>query len=95
MIDKIEANELLDVYGGLLTPRQQEILEYYYEEDFSISEIAEELEISRSGVQDAIHKATKQLEKYESVVQYVRKKKEVYAAFKDNTDALDAVKKIF
>ena len=95
MIDKIEANELLDVYGGWLTPRQLEILQYYYEEDLSISEIAEELEISRSGVQDTIHKATKQLEKYESVVQYVRKKKEAYKAFKDMKNVVEKLDEIF
>ena len=42
------ANELLDVYGPLLTKHQQEILDYYYAEDFSYAEISEELDI-RSG----------------------------------------------
>ena len=47
MISKLDANDLLDVYGDLLTKRQREILSLYYEEDFSYTEISEELEISR------------------------------------------------
>lgn len=43
MISKLDANDLLDVYGGLLTQRQREILGLYYEEDFSYTEISEEL----------------------------------------------------
>ena len=35
MISKLDANDLLDVYGDLLTKRQREILSLYYEEDFS------------------------------------------------------------
>ena len=46
MIDKIMANELLDVYGPLLTKHQQEILDYYYAEDFSYAEILSLIHIS-------------------------------------------------
>lgn len=49
MISKLDANDLFDVYGDLLTKRQREILSLYYEEDFSYTEISEELEISCSG----------------------------------------------
>lgn len=77
MQNKIEVNELFEIYGPLLTSRQQEICEMYYQEDFSLFEIAEELEISRSAVQDAIKKSTKQLEKFESVVQYIEKRNRV------------------
>ncbi len=45
MISKLDANDLFDVYGDLLTKRQREILSLYYEEDFSYTEISEELEI--------------------------------------------------
>ncbi len=44
MISKLDANDLFDVYGDLLTKRQREILSLYYEEDFSYTEISEELE---------------------------------------------------
>ena len=52
MISKLDANDLLDVYGELLTERQREILSLYYEEDFSYTEISEELEISREAAMD-------------------------------------------
>lgn len=62
MISKLDANDLLDVYGDLLTKRQREILSLYYEEDFSYTEISEELEISRAAAMDSVHRATKLLE---------------------------------
>ena len=71
MISKLDANDLLDVYGGLLTQRQREILGLYYEEDFSYTEISEELEISRAAAMDSVHRATKLLEKYEAAIGYV------------------------
>ena len=84
MIDKIMANELLDVYGPLLTKHQQEILDYYYAEDFSYAEISEELDISRAAVMDTVHRATKQLEKYEKIVQYITKKTQIIQLCQDN-----------
>lgn len=77
MIDKWQANALMDVYGGLLTNRQQEILSLYFEEDFSYFEISESLNISRAAVLDAVHKAVKQLEKYEEKIGYLKKKKQI------------------
>ena len=64
MISKLDANDLLDVYGELLTERQREILSLYYEEDFSYNEISEELEISRAAAMDSVHRNKKLLKKY-------------------------------
>lgn len=77
MIDHLQANEYLDIYGPLLTQRQQDILSLYYAEDLSYSEISEELGISRAAVMDAVHRAGAQLEKYEQVIGYVRKKHKI------------------
>ena len=52
---------LLDFYGELLTEKQREFLEYYYNEDLSLAEIALNEGISRQGVRDAIKRAEKQL----------------------------------
>ena len=52
---------LLDFYSALLTPRQRQISEMYYAEDMSLSEIAEEMGITRQGVRDALKKAECQL----------------------------------
>ncbi len=59
-------NALYGYYYSLLTPKQQEIFEYYYSEDFSLSEIAENMAISRNAVWDALQKACNALEEYES-----------------------------
>ena len=76
-MNKIEANELLDVYGELLTSRQQEILDLYYREDLSYFEISEELIISRAAVSDTVRKALKQLEKFEEVVGFIKKREKI------------------
>ena len=59
-------NQLIDFYGKLLSTRQQEILNYYYYEDLSLSEIADNLNISRNAVFDALKKAEEKLNYYEN-----------------------------
>ena len=61
-----EVSMLLDFYGQLLTARQYEILDLYYNDDYSLGEIAEELGISRQGVHDSIRKGRTALETYEA-----------------------------
>ena len=45
---------LLDIYGGLLTERQAEALDYYYNSDYSLAEISELMDITRQGARDFI-----------------------------------------
>ena len=74
MFDKmIEISMLYDFYGQLLTAKQQEILKLYNEDNYSLSEIAEEFGISRQGVHDAVKKAEKALHEYESKLGLVNK----------------------
>ena len=54
-----------DFYGALLKENNRRIFEAYIQEDYSISEIAEEMEISRQAVHDAVKRITKQLKGYE------------------------------
>ena len=56
---------LLDFYGEILTEHKRNILDMYYNEDFSLSEIAEQIGISRQGVRDAIVKSSNELRFYE------------------------------
>lgn len=69
----IEISMLYDFYGQLLTAKQQEILKLYHEDNYSLSEIAEAFGISRQGVHDAVKKAEKALDEYESKLGLVAK----------------------
>jgi len=62
---KIETGYLLDFYSGLLSERQQSVIDMYYNEDMSLSEIAGEIGISRQGVRDIIVKSSAMLEELE------------------------------
>lgn len=64
-MDKIEANNLLDFYGCLLTDKQRIICDYYYREDYSLNEIAEMEGVSRSAVFDTVKRCDKELAEYE------------------------------
>lgn len=57
MPKNLEVSYLLDFYGDLLTDKQREAVEYYYNDDLSLSEIADNLKISRQGVRDSIKRA--------------------------------------
>ena len=56
---------LLDFYGDVLTERKKDALDSYYNNDMSLSEIADEMSISRQGVRDIIKKAEEELIFYE------------------------------
>ena len=56
---------LLDFYGDVLSERKRIVLDYYYNDDCSLAEIAEEIGISRQGVRELIKKAEEELRFYE------------------------------
>ena len=64
---------LLDFYGDVLTERRKDALDFYYNNDMSLSEIAEEMGISRQGVRDLIKKAEEELFFYEEKLGLARK----------------------
>ena len=68
---------LLDTYGVLLTERKREILDYYYNDDYSLSEISELTGISRQGVRDSIKKSEEEIYGYESRLKIVEKYEEI------------------
>ena len=64
---------LLDFYGDVLTERRKDALDFYYNNDMSLSEIAEEMGISRQGVRDLIKKAEEELLFYEEKLGLAKK----------------------
>jgi predicted DNA-binding protein YlxM (UPF0122 family) len=65
MSKKLEYGVLLGIYGALLTDKQRQIMELYYDDDLSLGEIADDLGISRQGVHDAVKKGSDALDEYE------------------------------
>ena len=61
MSKNLEISVLLDYYGGMLTDKQREVAQWYYNEDLSLAEIAEHCGITRQGVRDSIKRAEAQL----------------------------------
>ena len=68
-----EISMLYDFYGELLTPRQKSIMQYYYEDNYSLGEIADETGVSRQAVYDAVRKAEKSLHSYEEKLGLVKR----------------------
>lgn len=60
--------DLLELYGRLLTEKQSRLLEFYYFDDLSLSEIAENEGGSRQGAMDVIKRAEKELLKIEDTL---------------------------
>ncbi len=66
MIDRMFENALLyDFYSELLTPHQKKISQLYFEDNYTLAEIADETGISRQAVHDAVSKSEKSLRMYE------------------------------
>lgn len=81
-----EMNEYLDWYGDLLTDKQQDICDLYFKEDFSLSEISENYDISRAAVLDTIKRSKKLLEDYEKKLHLIEKyhaRKKIYDKIKE------------
>ena len=64
---------LLDFYGELLTEKQRDCFDMHYNEDLSLSEIAEQLGISRQGVWDNIRRAESALKEIEEKTGLIRR----------------------
>lgn len=61
MAKNLEISYLLDFYGDMLTEKQRNAVELYYNDDLSLSEIAQAVDISRQGVRDTVKRAEQTL----------------------------------
>ncbi len=73
MPDKFLFSVLLDNYGVLLNEKQRLIMEYYFNDDLSLAEIAENEGITRQGVLDIIKRSKQTLVDYEEKLQLIKK----------------------
>lgn len=85
MEDRIIISILLDLYGNLLTNKQKNIMELYFNEDLSLSEIAEINDTSRQATYDLIKRCHKMLYDYEEKLHLHKK----------NIDKENHIKEIF
>lgn len=69
----VEIGILFDFYGKLLSKRQYTSIELYYIHDLSLTEIGEELNISRQGVYDTLKRAEQKLYEYEDTLGLINK----------------------
>lgn len=90
-------NSLLEIYGDLLTNNQKRIMQMYYEFNLSLSEIGEELSISRAAVNDAIKKSTAILKNYEDCLKIMQKRskiRDLCAKIEGNEDIVEEIKEV-
>ena len=71
--DALTMTLLYDYYGELLTEKQRGLFDLYYNQDYSLSEIASAAGISRQGVHDMIKRCNHTLEEYEAKLHLVEK----------------------
>ncbi len=85
MAKNMELAWLFDFYGEMLTEKQRSVFELYYEEDLSLSEIAESQNITRQGVRDSIKRAEAQMLEMEERLQLASR-------FRSMQDGLEAIR---
>ena len=95
-IDRMTANDfngrirfgsLYEMYGPLLTEKQQQCLELYFCEDYSLAEVAEEMKVSRQAIHDLLKRVEQTLERYESMLGFLQRTEKTRAL----TEEADAI----
>lgn len=77
MEKNITLSILLEIYGKLLTDKQFELLDNYYNKDLGLSEIAENLGITRQAVRDNLKKGENNLLEFEEKLHFMKKMNEI------------------
>lgn len=88
------ASLMYDFYGNLLDENKREIMDLYHEDNLSLTEIAEELGLSRQGVHYALKKAESSLEKYEAALGLVAEWKANNALIFEADNLLDSMNSV-
>ena len=89
---RIRIGRLYDVYGSLLTVRQQKIMEQYFYDDLSLGEIADAGGTSRQAVYDLLKRVEESLEKYEKKLRVLQKEESMQFELRGALHLLGALK---
>ena len=87
--DVVRKGRLLDLYGPLLTEKQRRCMEMYFDMDLSLSEVGEELRISRQGAYDMLKRASQLLESYEQRLRLLARFDSIQNTIDEVQDLLD------
>lgn len=68
---RVEIAVLVKYYGNLLTEKQQKIIEMYVDNNLSLSEVSDELKITRQAVKDTLDNAINSLESIENKLHFI------------------------
>ena len=94
MADKdLRISVLLDHYGAMLTDKQREVIDLYYNDDLSLAEIAEQEGITREGVRDNIKRGEAQLLEMEQKLHAARRFERLAALVSEADETLAAIEK--
>lgn len=94
MAKNLEISLLLDFYGDMLTEKQRDVVELYYNEDLSLAEIASHSGITRQGVRDSIKRAESQLLDYEDRLRLAGRFRKIQACLDEITDLAKDIERI-
>lgn len=83
MAKNMDISYLLDFYGDVLTEKQREVMEQYYNDDLSLAEIAENFSITRQGVRDAIKRGEGTILELEEKVGFARRYRDVQSGLSE------------
>ena len=82
-MNRVNLLEIFDIYSSLLTNKEQEIFKLYYEEDLSLSEISENLSITRSAISKTLKTVENKLLTFEEKLQKQEIKNELETILKE------------
>ena len=94
MAKNLEISLLLDFYGDMLTEKQRDVVELYYNEDLSLAEIASHSGITRQGVRDSIKRAESQLLDYEERLRLADRFRRIQQRLDEITDLAKDIEQI-
>lgn len=91
MAKNLEFGALIDIYGSLVSEKQFEAMDYYYNQDLSLSEIGELLGISRQAVRNNIKKGEENIKEFEKNLGLYKKLEQINLKIEKTAEKLEKI----